>query len=1140
MIYKIRKKLWDIRYTIDELGFIDDVLTIRGWIFSPENKIENLHLLISDKNQQFKTKIKYGIKRNDVYQTFRFDNSKKCGFYGQFIIENIAQFRVYLCYVNHGKKYKFCIGKFNGVSRKEKDLPPRVRFLETGTGEVDLEKLLDEQQEYQYQFPEDFYADIVDIIVPVFNGYSFLGKLLESINATKMKYRLILIDDKSTDPRVPQLLEDYAKGKENVILLKNSENLGFLKTVNKGFEYSKNNVALVNTDVELPYLWLERLMYPIMKDPKIASSTPFTNCGNICSFPNFSQDNTLFLDLEVQQIDDEFIKIIPKYESIPTGVGFCMGINHNVLTLIGEFDAASFGKGYGEENDWCQRAIDHGFRNVHVENLFVYHKHGGSFLSEDKKRYLKEHEKILLKKHPYYNRDVANFCRLDPNKEIREFVKLNLLKKYGKYRTILAFDHALGGGATKYLIEKKNEKIQDDQAFVIVRFDFVKERYVILYYYQTYKMSFHVKEISGIMRMMDFIHVDEIWINELVTYPDIYRMLRELNTFKKKKDIYIKMLFHDFFAVCPTINLLNDKECYCHIPEGNVCSLCLNKAKNLQSLEYESIQKWRSEWGAFLNNCDEIVTFSNDSKEIVEKAFGKFEKVIIQPHQIPYIPVIKKKYKTTETLNIGLLGTLTKHKGRLIVKELVDIIEKEHLNIKVKLIGNSSKKINSPVFKETGHYSRESIPRLILENDIDIFLIPSIWPETFSYTTEEIMQMKMPIMCFDIGAPAERVSKYEYGIIIPDISAKAIVEVIQKKELVKQYLRYKKKNKEILFIVEDVTFSSRYRVDHLREQLLHQGVKSECVSIDEINNIDVRNYNNFVIYRSTKVELVQRIVKKVHKCGKKVFYDIDDYIFNYPAISDLKFLEGSDYEGFDKYSRNIRKSMELCDGYIVSTLNLKKAVEEEFPKKVSFVNRNVASMEMVILSLNCRKRKNKDIIKLGYFSGSKTHNEDFERIEEEILYIMEKNPNISLLIGGQIELSSKFSCVKERIEKFEFVSWEKLPRLIAKADINLMPLEETFFHACKSENKWMEAALVGIPTIATWNEELEGVIENGVTGYLCKRIEEWRVVLQSIIDDSKLRSQIGQAAQRKVLENYNTWKIEPEILELLINETYKE
>lgn len=89
------------------------------------------------------------------------------------------------------------------------------------------------------------------------------------------------------------------------------------------------------------------------------------------------------------EIDDEFRMIRPQYPAMPTGVGFCMGMNLKAIQEVGLLDEENFGKGYGEENDWCQRAIAAGYENVHVDNLFVYHKHGGSFPSEEKQRLLK-------------------------------------------------------------------------------------------------------------------------------------------------------------------------------------------------------------------------------------------------------------------------------------------------------------------------------------------------------------------------------------------------------------------------------------------------------------------------------------------------------------------------------------------------------------------------------------------------------------------------------------------------------------------------------------------------------------------------------------------------------------------------------
>ena len=615
----------------------------------------------------------------------------------------------------------------------------------------------------------------------------------------------------------------------------------------------------------------------------------------------------------------------------------------------------------------------------------------------------------------------------------------------------------------------------------------------------------------------------------------LYEQLKNIRETTCKNHISVKMLFHDFFAVCPTINLLNNQDEYCNLPDCSVCNQCLKNNKSLQALDYGTMEQWRDEWRTFLQSCTEVVVFSNSTKEIAEKTFGKMDNVVVIPHQIGYMPQIEKKNKTTETLNIGLLGVLTKHKGGMIVADLVDKIEKEHLNVKIRLIGTSCVDIDSPVFSQTGAYTRGAIPRLTLQNDIDVFLIPSIWPETFSYTTEEIMKMGMPVMCFDIGAPAERVKKYEKGIIIPEISAELVYDTIRNNKLIKEIANKKVNAKKILFVVQEETFSSRYRIDHLREQLIRKGIASDCISIKDVKKCDLKEYCNVVVYRISDYEKMKKLKNKIQKCQTSLYYDIDDYIFNYQAIKDIGFLKGKEYRNYENYTNQIRKCMEISDGYIVSTESLKRVIENQFPNKEVIVNRNVASMEMTISSLTLEKVQ-KDYITIGYFSGTKTHNDDFESIKEELISIMRQNKKVHLLIGGQIELPADFNEVKDQVETFKFVSWQELPHLISKADINLMPLENTIFHECKSENKWMEAALVNVPTIASWNRELALVIHDGEDGFLCKNSEEWTEKLCQLIEDNELRNRMAQNAHERVTKEYLTDDIEPEIVRSLVDD----
>ena len=155
-------------------------------------------------------------------------------------------------------------------------------------------------------------------------------------------------------------------------------------------------------------------------------------------------------------------------------------------------------------------------------------------------------------------------------------------------------------------------------------------------------------------------------------------------------------------------------------------------------------------------------------------------------------------------------------------------------------------------------------------------------------------------------------------------------------------------------------------------------------------------------------------------------------------------------------------------------------------------------------------KKDPDRIVLGYVSGSKTHDKDFSVAAPAILKVMEKYQNVYLKIGGCLNLDERFYTYKSRIYSFGFKDWRELPHEIASVDINLMPLEDDLFQSCKSENKWMEAALVGVPTIASANVELERIIAHGQNGLLCNTAEEWEEALEMLIRNEDQRIAIGE------------------------------
>ena len=627
----------------------------------------------------------------------------------------------------------------------------------------------------------------IDIIIPVYNGYEYLQALFDSLEKnTSSSYRLIIINDCSPDRKVKPYLKQRLEKHINALFIDNENNLGFVKSVIKAVSHVKNHFVILNTDTELPLSWLEKLMFPIIDSSNIASTTPFTNSGQIASFPNFLEDNKIFEDLSVNELDKVFSTINPThfYTELPTAVGFCMGVNYKLVQEIGFFDEKTFSKGYGEENDWCQRAIQNGYTNIFVPNLFVYHKHGGSFSSDEKKQLIAKNHMKLLKKHPQYDIDVQKYIQKNPHEILRNI--LIMVASSQKTGIHLIFDHSLGGGANIYTNELQDRYIQEKRNTLLIRYDFYTNDFKLYYKFKTYVFNFRISNFDELKVLISKLTLKEIFLNSIVSYKQSYEFLNYFNSLIKVSGANLVLPIHDFYSICPSFTLLNAEGNYCDIPSLDICKSCIKNNtlewKNLYSDKID-IALWRDLWFNLLEKSSSILCFSNSSKEILCKAYPTLNPSTIKviPHIVEAIePVILEQKKPSNTIVVGVLGAINHSKGSKIVKELVQKIEKENLNINVVIIGEISEQIKSKHFHVTGRYKHHELHDHIKKHHIDIFLIPSICPETFSYTTQEIIMMEMPLIVFNLGAPAARVADYVKGYVVNTVNAEAALDIIKK------------------------------------------------------------------------------------------------------------------------------------------------------------------------------------------------------------------------------------------------------------------------------------------------------------------------------------------------------------------------
>ncbi|RSJ40241.1 rhamnan synthesis F family protein [Streptococcus sanguinis] len=314
---------------------------------------------------------------------------------------------------------------------------------------------------------------------------------------------------------------------------------------------------------------------------------------------------------------------------------------------------------------------------------------------------------------------------------------------------------------------------------------------------------------------------------------------------------------------------------------------------------------------------------------------------------------------------------------------------------------------------------------------------------------------------------------------------------------------------------------TRYRVLNKAEQLRKNGFAVKVVNASKFILSQAQYASHIIIYRapwSAQLQLLCDLAREEHK---PVYFDIDDLVFDTLYTDQLSYTQGlSEKEkgNYDAGVKNYGKMLAACDGAITSTNQLK---EELLKYKDSvLLNRNLASSELIAVSSQFLKEDfgADDRIKIGYFSGSISHNENFELIKPAIKEVLDHYSSVELHIVGHLDIPQDMKQYIQRIVVHEYVDWKALPQLISQVDINLAPLVDSVFNRAKSEIKWIEAALVKVPTIASHIGAFADMMIDGQTGLLAKD-SEWKEKLENLILSADLRRELAENAYAFVLEN---------------------
>ena len=625
----------------------------------------------------------------------------------------------------------------------------------------------------------------VTIIVPVFNAFELLAELLDRIcRHTDLPWHLLLIEDCSTDARVRPFLRDWVgqTGKDRVSLIENASNLGFIGSVNTGLARALilgHDVVLLNSDALVPAGWASRLLRPVRTAPDVASVTPMSNDAEIYSSPALCQRVVLQAG-QADAMDAVAARFNPAtaLPEAPTGVGFCMALSLGYLRQVPQLDTV-FGRGYGEEVDWCQKTRALGGRHLALPGLFVEHRGGESFGSEAKRKLVAQNGAVISARYPDYDAEVQRFIAADPLLTPRLALALawaaTCLDPAGKpHRVPVYLAHSLGGGAEKYL----QKRVADDLALrgrpaVILRVGGpVRWQIEVVGAFGTTAGA--TDDFDLVARLIGLLPRRKIVYSCAVGDPDPVALPGLLLALKTEKadqpGIDLEVLFHDFYPLSPSYTLLDAQGIYQGPLTRTVAADRAHSTRGPNGTPV-TLAGWQAAWGGLIAAADRVVVFSCDSRMQVLAVYpAAGPRLVLRPHQLlVQVPRIDRPAGPRRVL--AVLGNIGRPKGAGVICELARLLPAEGSpadRIGLVLIGNIDPAYALPATTPVhGDYQIAEIPALVARYGITDWLIPSIWPETFSYTTREALATGLPVHAFGIGAQGEAVAAAAHGFVIP-------------------------------------------------------------------------------------------------------------------------------------------------------------------------------------------------------------------------------------------------------------------------------------------------------------------------------------------------------------------------------------
>ena len=821
-----------------------------------------------------------------------------------------------------------------------------------------------------------------------------------------------------------------------------------------------------------------------------------------------------------------------------------MYIRRACLDDVGLFDAEQFGRGYGEESDFCLRASARGWRHLLACDTFVLHAGAVSFGADAPER--QTSWDLLTERYPHYANLLAKFVRRDPPAGCR-FAATAALFRASARPKVLLITHDLGGAIERHVRELSRTV---DALFLRLAPRGRDIELTVMGHEPDLALSLPAEEMINFVEVLKEFNVARVHVHHVMGIKgDVRELIREL-------DVPFDFTVHDYYPICPQIMLLDQDSQYCGEPGLAGCNACI---RTRPSCGASDIVAWRKEHDWLLLHADRVICPTEQVRERLAR-YGLADRAVVVPHERSKVwPLSPLTLQGSEPLRVAVLGVLAPCEGAAIFAACAEA--SAGLAFEFIVIGRSEPPLQGHATRlvtDTGSDQEGDLAALIETINPHVIWFPTPWPETWSYALSAAIASGRPIVATRIGAFAERLhgrpwtwlvdpgapvaawlatfervrsalasgrrsgSSWSREVSSGDFYRDSYVDPRSNCPRPAGLVELRRPGRLATLVIPERGAGRWSPCAYIRllQPLTHPSIAAR-VDVHVVDAREALRYQSdlLITQRTAVADLAQAeaLIDHCRRHGIKLVYDLDD---------DLMGIGSShpDWEQLSALRPLIVRMVEEADSVHVATEMLSRKVLRFRPNARVVPN---ALDERIWTELSPIPPPDAGHPIRILYMGTPTHARDLALIEPACRQLRsEFGRKIAFEILG-VTADDTFAAWAARVDLPAFaarsypgfVDWCKSQ---ARWHIGVAPLVDDEFNRSKSPIKAMDYAALGVAVVASDVPAYRGMIRHNETGLLvANEPQAWRQALRTVILDPRLRHELADRARTTLFAEHS-------------------